>query len=364
MPRPTAILRQTPADFVVEELPAYEPSGEGTHLFVRFRKTGWTSDAAIRTLAGALGVDPRGAGHAGLKDRHAITTQMASFPFPVGRDPEEALRLALPAGLEILDAKRHGNKLKPGHLDGNRFDLCLRGVAPELVDGLLADLDTLSRRGVPNRFGGQRFGRTGDNAERALAWISGRSRPPRDRRDQRFAFSALQSKLFNETLDRRVAEGTWDTVLEGDLAKKQDTGGMFLVPGGDELEDAKARAATGTLCATGPMFGARMRWPEGVPAEIERAILGGSGLTAEHLEACRHLGEGTRRPFRLPVSDLRAERAEDPDGASLLRLTFVLPKGGFATTVLSEVCDVVDATHAAPSSPDEAASEEPPDSSR
>lgn len=364
MPRTTATLRQSPEDFVVEELPAYAPTGEGPHLFVQFRKIGWTTDAAVRALAAALGVDARGAGHAGMKDRHAITTQWASFPFAAGRSPEEALALTLPEGLQVLRAERHGNKLKPGHLDGNRFDLVLRGVDPGAVDGLVADLTALGRRGVPNRFGVQRFGRGGDNAERALSWVTGRTRPPRDRRDQRFAFSSLQSKLFNEVLDRRVNEGTWDTVLEGDLAKKHDTGGMFVVPGGAELEDAVGRAAAAALSATGPLFGARMRWPEGYPAEIERAVLGTSGLTAEHLEACRHLGEGTRRPFRLPVAEMRAERLVDPQGASHVRVAFVLPKGGFATTVLAEVCEVLDVTRAAAPSPDEAASEEAPESSR
>lgn len=381
-PEPTAlcaaVIRRAPEDFVVEEIPAYEPSGRGEHLLVTFRKRGLTTPDALRALARALDVDARGAGAAGMKDRHAVTTQTASFPFPMARDAEAALAQLAGAGvgpgLEILGAARHDNKLKPGHLIGNRFTLALRDVDAAEAAGLVARLVEMGRVGVPNAFGSQRFGRDGDNPARALAWLAGRERGPRDKREQRMLFSSLQSLLFNRVLARRVASGTWATVLPGDVAKKHDSGGLFTVPAeGPELDDARARAAAGSLSATGPMFGAKMRWPEGEPAALEREILAAGAGTGEkedeplRFEAWKHLGEGTRRALRLQVGEMDAQ-VEPGDGDAqrvTVRVRFVLPKGGYATTVLGRACRVVDATtredRGRPPTPNEGGDVEPVD---
>jgi tRNA pseudouridine13 synthase len=350
-----ATIKASPEDFVVEEIPAYAPKGSGEHLFVTFKKRGITTLDAVAAIARALGVDPRGAGFAGMKDRHAVTTQTASFPFPIARDAEGvAAAIAIP-GIEILSALRHENKLKPGHLVGNRFTIVLRDVEAAEAAEIEARLVEIGRIGVPNAFGAQRYGRDGDNPERALAWLGGKERGPRDRRQQRLLFSALQSLLYNRVLERRVAAGSWAAVLPGDVAKKHDSGGLFDVPlEGPETEDARARAEAGLLSATGPMYGAKMRWPSGEPAAIEREVLEaatGAG-EAPRFEAFRQLGEGTRRALRLPVGDMAVSTvppaSTDPPGQTERRVgvavRFVLPKGGYATTVLERACHVVDAT--------------------
>ncbi len=118
-------------------------------------------------------------------------------------------------------------------------------------------------------------------------------------------FSALQSLLFNEVLARRVAAGTWPLVLAGDVAKKHDSGGLFDVPlEGPALDDARARAAACAITATGPMYGAKMRWPAGEPLAMERAVLDASALDDALLEARKSLGEGTRRALRLEVGEM------------------------------------------------------------
>ena len=340
---PRAVIRTHPGDFVVEELPAYAPSGRGEHLYITFRKTGRTTMDAVRAIARALDVDARGAGWAGLKDRHAITTQTVSFPLPMRRDAEVALAttVSLP-GIEVLEARRHDNRPKPGHLSGNRFTIALRGLSDSEASVVRARLDEAAALGVPNAFGPQRFGRDGDNPERALAWLAGRIDGPRDRREQRLLFSALQSLLFNRVLERRVSDGSWASVLAGDVAKKHDTGGLFTVPStGPELEDAQARAAAGSISATGPMFGVKMRWPEEVPLAIEREVLDGAIGDPSLLARARNLGEGTRRALRLMVSNLTV--APLPAGAGL-EVAFVLPKGGYATTVLATACRLDDAS--------------------
>ena len=359
-----ATLRRTPEDFIVEEIPAYLPSGRGEHLFITFEKRGITTPDAVRALAQALGVDVRGTGFAGMKDRHAVTTQTASFPVPIARDAEAAVRELSVPGIRILGAARHDNKLKPGHLVGNRFTITLSDVQGGEPEALVGRLREIGQTGVPNAFGPQRFGRDGDNPARALAWLSGKERGPRSPRDQRFLFSALQSLLFNRVLDRRVEAGTWGIVLPGDVAKKHDTGGLFTVPlEGPELEDAQARAIAGGISATGPMFGAKMRWPEGEPAAIEREVLEQAAVegTPLRFEALRHLGEGTRRSLRLHVAEMAAEvKGPDPStGATVVVARFVLPKGGYATTVLGRACRLVDATRSEPAEGDDDPPENP-----
>lgn len=334
----SAVLRRRPEDFIVDELPAYEAVGEGDHLFVTFQKTGRTTLDVVRELALRLGVDPREAGFAGMKDRHAITTQTASFPFAPGRDPEEALRLELD-GVSILGARRHRNKLRTGHLRGNRFTITLRELAVGATSIVEERLARVRREGVPNAFGPQRFGRDGANPERAIAWLQGKERPPRDKRERRLLFSALQSRAFNQVLQRREAEGSWARVVEGDLAQKHDSGGVFLV-GASDLEDAARRSDEGLVSATGPMFGAKMRWPEGHPAEIEREALHELVDDPSRLDAFSSYGEGARRSLRLWVQDLSYRR----EGDDAIVVTFALTKGGYATTVLSRACELRDAT--------------------
>ncbi len=343
---PTAVLRRTPQDFVVDELPAYAPSGRGEHVYVTFRKTGLTTPEAVKRLARALSADPRDAGFAGMKDRHAVTTQTASFKVPMVFDAPAALAGVSIEGIEIAGVSRHDNKLKPGHLEGNRFRIVLRDLDPAAVPALIEALATIGKTGVPNAFGPQRFGRDGDNPERALEWLSGKTRGPRDKREQRLLFSALQSLWFNQVLERREREGTWASVLPGDLAKKTETGGMFLVPlDGPEADDARARGEAGDLSPTGPMFGKKMRWPEGHPAEIERAVLLAALEDPARLDAWGHLGEGTRRPLRMRVDDVACEPVSNEGGAGdALAVSFTLPKGGYATTVLGRVARLQDAT--------------------
>jgi tRNA pseudouridine13 synthase len=336
--KPTATIRTFPADFVVEELPAYEPSGEGAHGFVLVRKTGLTTLECARRLAGRFGVEPRDVGYAGMKDRHAVTTQWFSFPVQ-GREPlDGGMELGL-QGVELLRATRHGNKLRTGHLQGNRFRVVLRGMQPEQAAAeVTAQLLGAQRGGVPNGFGPQRFGRDGSNPQRALAWLRGESRGPSAPREKRLLVSSVQSMLFDEVLRRRVQDGTWNTVVAGDLAQRHDSGGLFGV---EQVDAETERAARGEISATGPMFGTRMRWPSGQPERIEREVLqellGGEAL----LERFGKLGQGSRRPLRLMPSEVAVSPGLEP---GVLIAEFVLPKGAYATTFLSMACELVDAT--------------------
>jgi tRNA pseudouridine13 synthase len=333
-----ALIKQTPEDFVVEEIPAYLPSGEGDHLFVRFTKRNLTTPAAVRAIADAAGVHPRDVGVAGLKDKVAVTTQTISLPVPRADAAgfEARVRGLALDGITIHEAKRHTNKLRTGHLAANRFRVVVRGLSGAEMDAARARFEEIGRRGVPNAFGVQRFGKDGDNAERALAWLTGRDKPPRDPRVRRLLWSSLQSRVFNALLEARVADGTWSTPLKGDLVKRHDTGGLFACT--DEQAD-RERAARGEVSPTGPIVGAKMKWPTDRPGvlehEISKQILGSDfdfGPT-------RALGEGTRRALRLWVAEARLERLPAEQGGGLA-VNFVLPKGSYATTVLAGAFDL------------------------
>jgi tRNA pseudouridine13 synthase len=215
---PAARIKAAPEDFVVEEIPAYAPSGEGEHLYVRFTKRNLTTDIAVRAIANALKANGRDVGVAGMKDKIAVTTQTISLPIPRS-DPDfeaRAAALDLP-GITIHEARRHGNKLKTGHLVGNRFDIRVRGIARAELEGALAGLARIAREGLPNAYGAQRFGRAGDNADRARRWLTGKDAGPRDPRMKRLWWSSLQSAAFNAVLQARVEDGTWTRPLLGDL---------------------------------------------------------------------------------------------------------------------------------------------------
>lgn len=318
------VIRATPEDFRVDEVPAYEPEGSGDHLFVRFEKTGLGTPEAVRRIARALDVDPRETGYAGLKDRHAVTRQWASFLFG---DPAR-LEEADIDGVTVLETARHRHKLRTGHLRGNRFILFVRGASGN-VEEAEARLATLARRGVPAYFGEQRFGHGGQNLEDARRWLVEGGRAPRDRFKKKLLVSTLQAALFNELCAERVREGTMDGAIAGDLMRKEETGGLFV---SDDVERDRQRAQDFEVSATGPMVGAKMRWPEGEALAREEAALARWKLRPEDLERFRASGAGTRRPYRVRLSEPRLE--VEPEG---VRLMFTLPSGAYATVVLAEL---------------------------
>jgi tRNA pseudouridine13 synthase len=334
---PRARIKASPDDFVVEEIPVYEPSGAGEHLFVRFEKRGLTTDDAVRTIARAMDVDLRAVGVAGLKDKVAVTTQWISLPAPAKDATIEARAQALALdGIRLLDARRHGNKLKTGHLRGNRFEIVVRGLAPEAYDGVVATLERIGREGAPNFFGAQRFGVRGDTAERARAWLTGKARAPGDPRKRRFEFSALQSAIFNAVLEARVADGTWNVPQLGDVLKKEESGGLFVCT---DVQADRERASRGEVCPTGPIAGVKTKRPEGDMAALEDRIAA-PWLEGVDLERARSLGEGTRRPLRLRVNGLSVREVMDREQTKGCKVCFVLPKGSYATTVLGSAVDL------------------------
>lgn len=318
-------IREGAEDFQVDEIPAYAPLGHGDHLFVRFQKTDLNTADAVRHIALALEVDANQAGYAGLKDKRAVTTQWASF---LGASAERAAALRLP-GIEVLEAAPHPHKLRTGHLKGNRFRIRIRETAPDAEATARVVLDQLCALGSPNYYGEQRFGRAGENLSRAQRWIVERGPAPRSRFDRKLLVSVWQSSWFNAWLAQRMHDQNWSSAIQGDLMRKEDSGGLFTA---EDADEARARAERWEISPTGPIFGADMRWPTHEARSFEESLLAQSGVPAERLRELRKLAPGSRRVSRIRPEEVRL--IAEP-GALLLELT--LPKGAYATVVLREL---------------------------
>jgi len=326
LPGSGGALRAAPEDFRVDEVPAYLPTGAGPHLYLRVEKRGRTTRDVLRALAIALGVPERDAGYAGLKDKDAVTTQWLSFPVAADPDP---VALAGP-GLTVLEASRHGNKLRPGHVRANRFAIVVRGGDPGRARAAAA---ALLERGLPNFFGPQRFGTQGRNAGIGRAILRGEGDPEarraaRDRFVRRLSISAYQAALFNRWLAARMADGLFAAALAGDVMKKLDTGGLFTCE--DPAADGP-RVARFEISPAGPMFGHALRPAAGEALAREERILAGDEMTLADFARGGGEAEGTRRAARL-----RVEVAIEPLAGGY-RTSFELPKGSYATVVMREL---------------------------
>ncbi len=309
---------------MVDEVPLYAPVGRGEHTLVRVEKRDLTTAELVRRLAARLGVRPREIGYAGRKDRRAVTRQWLSIPH---LEPERAHELE-EEGVRVLEAARHPHKLRLGDLLGNRFEIVVRGLDASRAAEAGARLEEIQRRGLPNRFGPQRFGRDGTNAERGRELLE-RGRARGDPREASLLLSAFQAAVFNRVLAERALP--LDTVESGDWAIQHRSGGMFLVR---DAEREQARAHDFELSATGPLFGTHMHEARERPGERERRAFEAMEVPGqERLAAFRGVAlRGGRRALRVGVDALQAEPLE---GA--LRLRFALAPGSYATVLLEEL---------------------------
>lgn len=377
-------IKAEPEDFVVEEIPLYEPGGEGQHVYVGLEKRGLSTYQAIKTIARRLGVPGRDIGYAGQKDARAVTRQTISIH---GVEPGRVEALDLP-GIKILWVKRHRNKLKMGHLAGNRFSIRVRDVDRESLPVAQAVLDELARRGVPSYFGEQRFGMRGNThllgeallrgdpgafareylgrpqpgespdvraaraafdagdygaalarwppslaeERRVLAAITRGGGDPGpalralDRKLRRLFVSAYQSYLFNRLLAERIQ--AIDRLERGDVAYIHANGAAFLV---EDPTAEQPRADRFEISPSGPLFGPKTLLAGGEPGRRERDLLKTAGLSLTEFRLPGVRLKGARRPFRIPLLDVRVGWDEG------LMLGFRLPPGGYASEVLREV---------------------------
>lgn len=317
-------IKVEPADFEVEEIPAYPLSGEGEHLFLWVQKTRLSTDQLMGHIRRTLGLAFDDVGTAGLKDLMAITRQWVSIPAKCEPDISKIEN----EQVQILQTGRHGNKLKPGHLRGNRFGILVRDVDTSKTDEVNQILDVIRSQGMPNFYGPQRFGHGGDTIQLGMRLFQKekvRVKPFL----RKLALSSVQSVLFNVYLANRIADGLYRTALHGDVMCKWPFGGMFTV---EDTSAEQQRLDSREIIPSGPIYGAKMFPSRYLVAEREQALLETYGLSRESFSGFGKLMQGTRRMNYVYLDDLK--HTWEGDG---LRLEFTLPPGCYATVLLGEV---------------------------
>ncbi|UYB50687.1 tRNA pseudouridine(13) synthase TruD [Xanthomonas sp. AM6] len=336
-----ARMRSVAEDFQVDELPAFEPSGEGEHLLLTVRKRGMNTAFAARRLAQWAGVAEMAIGYAGMKDRHAVTTQRFSVHLPKRVAP--ALEALHSDDLQVIQAQWHNRKLPRGALAGNGFVLVLREVRGERA-AIEARLAQIAARGIPNWFGEQRFGRDGGNVGAALAMFDGR----RVRREQRsLLLSAARSELFNRVLAARVAAGNWDAALDGEVWLLDGSRSVF---GPEPWSAALAeRLQRFDIHPSAPLWGAGELRSAAAARALELAALD-DATSARLREGLEREGlKQERRATRLRAGALQWRWLDGQGDA--LELRFALPPGSYATALLHELGEVADAGQGAQAEP-------------
>jgi tRNA pseudouridine13 synthase len=316
-------LRAAPEDFFVDEILGFEAGGEGEHFLVHVEKRGENTEWVARALATFTGTNPMNIGFAGMKDRHAVTRQTFSVQVPGKVAPDWAAFTS--PSITILSAVRHNKKIKRGGLRGNRFVIVLRDVQGDRA-AAEARLASVRDRGVPNYFGEQRFGREGSNVPAALAMFAGR-RVERSKRSM--LLSAARSHLFNAVLAARAEAGQWDTAMPGELFSLAGSRSWF---GPEPLTDALvARLAAHDIHPSGPLWGRGESPAADAAGELERRV------AAEHPELAAGVADAgmdqERRALRLIPGHFAWAWLDDQS----LQLSFELPAGAYATTVIREI---------------------------
>ena len=357
------IMRFEPEDFIVEEIPLYNPTGVGTHTFFAIRKRNLTTFEAIKHIAGVLNVNPNDIGYAGLKDKNALTTQILSVHKIT---PEQVLEIDL-SDIEILWAVSHGHKLRVGHLRGNRFEITLRDIPLIHYREIEKRMIRFQSEGVPNRFGNQRFGNNQDTHLIGKALVkkdwktlvkyirtdSSRQKTEKTEegifqddtvkidkvissiphRMRKLYLSAYQAYLFNRVMEMRIPD--LGKLCNGDIAIKHINNAPFLVK--DALKE-QPRADVFEISPSGPIFGYKMRQPLGKIQEMEDSLLKSEGV---RLDAFRKVAgirlPGTRRAFRMKLESHKIEKVNHG-----IRVCFTLPVGGYATVIVSELYKYLD----------------------
>jgi tRNA pseudouridine13 synthase len=298
----SATLKRLNEDFIVTELPLQLPSGEGEHLWLDIEKNGANTAFVAQQLAAAAGVQDRDVGYAGLKDRYAVTRQWFSIYLPKGETPD--LTLLQHPEFKVLSQSRHVKKLRPGDLRGNRFRIVLREVTGDR-DAIEANLQAVASQGVPNYFGGQRFGHDGGNVEQGRAMLAREIRV-RNPKKKGIYLSAVRSFVFNEVLALRIQQGLWGQTLPGDV---MDEAGR----------------------PTGPL------WGRGRVSTTDQAQALENGVAERHATLCDGMEHAGLDQERRALVASPAEMSWEWPQADQLVLTFSLPAGNYATSVLSEI---------------------------
>ncbi len=328
MPGIGGVLKTVPEHFQVEEILPYSPCGEGEHVYVTVKRSGWNTVDVAAALGKLFHLKHADIGWGGRKDKQAVTIQTFSLRLPMNWSLEMIQERLNASPFEIKSIQRHRNKIKTGHVAANRFKILLSQTSSQDLSQAQDIGKLLLRHGIPNFYGEQRFGHELRNLDRA-AHLLGRNHSENKRSGgypDKFIVSALQSALFNIWLKRRIERGDAHRIIAGDLVKKCDTGGLFTVDNADEVQERLDRHA---VIYTGPIFGYKMMAAMSRAAEYEFEVLKSFDLELPVFKSIH--AAGSRRTALLFIDDLHISPEKND-----LQFCFTLPSGAYATTVMRE----------------------------
>lgn len=331
----SAQLKKQLEDFIVEEHISVDFSGEGEHCWLYIKKSGCNTDYIAQQLAVYCGVKKMAVSYAGLKDRHAVTSQWFSVQLPGKPSPEwSAFEASFSAQgsaekVQVLQSIRHNRKLQRGALKSNRFQITLRGIS-DTSDAMFASLQQrcllIAQHGVANYFGRQRFGRNSNNLDQAVKLFSNpRFKLARHKRG--IYLSAARSWLFNCILSERIDRHIWDKYLPGDVFMLDGKSACFKDDASDDIE---RRLELNEIHPTAPLWGEGDDMVSSAAAELETQIIARFPVFRDGLIAARLKSQ--RRACRVVPAGLESSRLNDD-----LVVSFSLPAGSYATVVLAEI---------------------------
>lgn len=312
-----------PEHFEVEEIPLYEPSGEGDHWYVQVEKREATTAELVDAISRQSGVRARDIGYAGMKDKQAVTTQWLSVPAGADKEPSG---WTLPEGMKLLKVSRHGNKLRLGHLRGNRFRIQVQNVGDNALARAQALCERIATDGLGNFFGSQRFGIGGKNLGSALFGLDRGRLNRRGGNRAKFLASVIQSEHFNRCAVERIAQGA-KTLSVGDVVRLEGSRALFVV---EDCHAEQPRLDAREVHLTGPMIGPKMKSAQGQSAVLEAAAAENLGLDEKALSSLAPVAPGTRRDLMLYPKNISVEQLNDTS----LVFSFELPAGSYAGLVI------------------------------
>lgn len=335
--------RQSARDFVVDEIPLYPFSGEGEHLVLHVRKKNLSTWQMLDIFSNHLGIKGRDIGYAGLKDKNAQTKQYISIP----KKFEPMLENFEHEGIKILERQYHNNKIRIGHLKGNRFFIRLKKVNPTSAMKIQEALKAIKKNGMPNYFGFQRFGGDGENYLKGKAILEGTLKE-KNKKLKQFYINSYQSYLFNGWLSRRIQisklvesftpeelahELSMDKselesmkkqkhpfkLMHGDVMMHYPYGKLFHYESEEEID----RFNKHDISFTGLLSGKR----------ATRAELPAQSIEQEYDTISEGI-DGARRYGWIFPEEIEGEYKENE---AWFELHFTLPKGCYATVLIEEI---------------------------
>ncbi|WCB34864.1 tRNA pseudouridine(13) synthase TruD [Helicobacter pylori] len=344
-------------DFCVHEVPLYDFSNTGEHAVIQVRKSGLSTLEMLQIFSQILGVRIAELGYAGLKDKNALTTQFISFPKKYAPLLEKNTSNFQEKNLKILSLNYHHNKIKLGHLKGNRFFMRFKKMTPLNAQKTEQVLEQIAQFGMPNYFGPQRFGKFNDNHQEGLKILQNQTKFAHQKLNA-FLISSYQSYLFNSLLSKRLEiskiisafsvkenleffkqknlninpntlkalknQAHPFKILEGDVMCHYPYGKFFDAL---ELEKESERFLKKEAAPTGLLDGKKALYAKNLSLEIEKEFQ--HNLLSSHSKTL-----GSRRFFWVFVENITSQYVKEK---AQFELGFYLPKGSYASALLKEI---------------------------